>query len=609
LLDKSPFNAKKVKLKPTDEVIDQQVVALLPDKKAAAIELLREKTGLSQEECKAKIDPLMAMLESASNYRSYLRLCRPRITIVITNLEEMIWHLNLLRCEASRLGLHESLAELAGNTANTARALLSRSDIKKTELVPIATALINLARVKITVESASKLEAVCLELEHLLQLKTLINRDYVSIYNLKPLDAFWRPIKTNFWIAVPCDLLGLKSYYFQAGHDIPAGSKSMHVQFSTGEKIDWVFYIFLISLCFSFCLFRLDAINHSSALRQALISALDWTTAYMPLTAKPWTPLTCMWVHGSLWHLAANVSAFLLAGYWLSRAYGNKAWRWFCMIGGYIGVVVNCLGQNVPPADFTNWHGHSLVSLYSQPDSPLAGASGGAMAMTGAATAAALIYWIKRNKGAVNPMGIGLFFLIGVMILQMFYDAGDPGIAGLAHQGSWIAGFILGLMVPVRNLPELVVSNAQIAKVKKATYQMFGKTLVSLGLEIAPEFDQDKDFIAVKQSSVTGKGGPQVHVLAGSFVITSECTRLDVPIKRVPLALKSRISGLGIIAFFWWWFANSHMVGGGTRTLDITLFIFGMLFSFGETFFGSSSYVLQPTVQSYDTVPAPKPLQ
>jgi membrane associated rhomboid family serine protease len=551
---------------------------------------------------KAAIDGLDLPQELAKSANTIIGACRPRIPIIVSNIENIIWQLNVLKVESERLELGQSPEDLAGNIPKTIRHLLNNPAIKRSELRAIAVALLQLARVRLPESNATRLEMVCQSMNNLVQADTINMADLVTIAELKALETFWRSFKFNWWLVLILEFAGRKAYYFNPPEELAELSQVLSVQVSIREKTDWLFYLFLLTICISFCLLRLDAIDHSQATRNAIITALQWTTCYMPVLAKPWTPLTCMWVHGSWWHLAANTFSFLLTGYWLSKAYGNKAWRWFCFVGSYLGCLAQCYLLKCPPADFTHWHGHSLVSIYHLPDTPLAGASGGGMAMLGAATAAALICWFKRKQGVTNPMGITAFVLLSVFLLQAIYDMSDPGVAGLAHQASWIVGFLLGFLFPVRSAVKLMVSRSNVATTKMAVYDAIGRSIATQGLYLSQTFDPQTDFIACRQTNITGKEDSHTLTLAGNPQVALSAKgdiSLPVPLKRVQLSRKNRIRAI-IVSTIMWYLITNHLAHGSIKPVYIAFFIFGVLYTAIDSMYGSLGYKIRPESKAVD---------
>jgi len=125
-----------------------------------------------------------------------------------------------------------------------------------------------------------------------------------------------------------------------------------------------------------------------------------------------------MWLHGSFWHILANMITLHFFGSYLSRLVGNRKFLVVYLIGGVVG--------------------NLLFALIAPPFATAIGASGAIFAAGGALA-------MMRPKTPVFvfpiPAPIPLIGAVlgGFVILSFF-----PGIAWEAHLGGLIVGLIAG---------------------------------------------------------------------------------------------------------------------------------------------------------------------
>ena len=134
--------------------------------------------------------------------------------------------------------------------------------------------------------------------------------------------------------------------------------------------------------------------------------------------SQPWTLFTAMWLHGSFWHILANMITLHFFGSYLSRLVGNRKFLVVYLIGGVVG--------------------NLLFALIAPPFATAIGASGAIFAAGGALA-------MMRPKTPVFvfpiPAPIPLIgAVIGGFVVLSFF----PGIAWEAHLGGLIVGLIAG---------------------------------------------------------------------------------------------------------------------------------------------------------------------
>ena len=145
---------------------------------------------------------------------------------------------------------------------------------------------------------------------------------------------------------------------------------------------------------------------------------------------RPWVILTSMFVHGSFWHIFANMLTLFFFGSYLSRLVGQGRFLFVYFAGGILGnicyIVLTLLGAI------------SAIGFLGSPFTPAAGASGAIFALAGA-----LVMMRPRLTVFVFPIPapIPLWIAVtgGFLILSFL-----PHIAWQAHLGGLVFGLIAG---------------------------------------------------------------------------------------------------------------------------------------------------------------------
>ena len=147
-----------------------------------------------------------------------------------------------------------------------------------------------------------------------------------------------------------------------------------------------------------------------------LISLLGLVPAIF--LSRPWTIVTNLFIHGSLWHLFANMLPLYFFGRYLSRLIGDSKLLIVYFAGGILGNI--------------------LYILLGEPLSVAVGASGSLFALGGALT-------MMRPKLSVLvfpipvPLPLWVAVIGGFLILSFL-----PFVAWQAHLGGLIIGLIAG---------------------------------------------------------------------------------------------------------------------------------------------------------------------
>jgi len=178
-----------------------------------------------------------------------------------------------------------------------------------------------------------------------------------------------------------------------------------------GFRMDLILWLITINLLM-FVLTALAAI----AGRVSLVSLLGVRGA--TFLSQPWTLFTAMWLHGSFWHILANMITLHFFGTYLSKLVGNRKFLSVYLIGGVVG---NLLFALIAPS-FATAIGASGAIF----------AAGGALAMMRPKTPV----YVFPIPAPIPLIGA----VIGGFVILSFF----PGIAWEAHLGGLIVGLIAG---------------------------------------------------------------------------------------------------------------------------------------------------------------------
>ncbi len=326
---------------------------------------------------------------------------------------------------------------------------------------------------------------------------------------------------------------------------VPAGSRDLSVSLRGVSTSARLFTAIVASIVVVFLLTRLDAVSASEGVRRFIIGLLNWGTLYEPFfPERIWSPVTCMWFHGNVSHIANNMLMMLAFWFLLRKAFVGKWWLLFFIVGGTLGNLSYVAVHHNPAADFANWHGESLDLIFMGPNTPLAGASGGVMALWGASIAAAVRYWLlARREGVVSRMEIGVIALVLPAVFQLFWFdlRSDVSVAGFAHQMGLVSGFLLALLAPLQGKVTVFASDADRVGVRTMAIKGRKDMVVDVGMFLKPDFTDGADFVVARQEMHTLRG--VVHrdkLLAGTapegsseaFVVADNVAVTGVKIKR-----------------------------------------------------------------------------
>jgi len=139
------------------------------------------------------------------------------------------------------------------------------------------------------------------------------------------------------------------------------------------------------------------------------------------LSQQPWTIISSIFVHGSIFHILFNMIALYFLGSFFIRAAGEKSFLAVFFLGGLAGNI--------------------LFVLLAHPFSTGVGASGAIFALAGA-----LAVMVPRVPVIIFPIPIPMPLWIAVIIL-VFISFLFSGIAWQAHIGGLLLGLIAGLIL------------------------------------------------------------------------------------------------------------------------------------------------------------------
>ena len=147
---------------------------------------------------------------------------------------------------------------------------------------------------------------------------------------------------------------------------------------------------------------------------------IKWGANYGPLTSdgQQWRLLTSIFIHAGIIHLANNMFALGLIGYFLEKTIGSLKFMTIYILTGLIASFASLLVNQ------------SMVSL---------GASGAIFGIYGLVAALLLFNYIDKNLSLLLKISIPIFIIIN-LILSL-----KSGVDMAAHLGGLISGFVIGI--------------------------------------------------------------------------------------------------------------------------------------------------------------------
>ncbi|KAL2336611.1 hypothetical protein Fmac_011057 [Flemingia macrophylla] len=172
---------------------------------------------------------------------------------------------------------------------------------------------------------------------------------------------------------------------------------------------------------FSFQPFRKNPLLGPSALTLQNMGALS--VPKVVHQHQGWRLITCMWLHGGVFHLLANMFGLLVVGIRLEKEFG------FVLIG--LLFVVSGFGGSLLSALFIG----ERISV---------GASGALFGLLGGMLSELLTNWSLYEKK------LGAFFTLGFVIVINLAVGVLPHVDNFAHIGGFLSGFLLGFVFLIR---------------------------------------------------------------------------------------------------------------------------------------------------------------
>jgi rhomboid protease GluP len=161
-------------------------------------------------------------------------------------------------------------------------------------------------------------------------------------------------------------------------------------------------------------LFSLGGINGAILLRLGESLPLSYQLE------QPWRLVMAMFLHGSLIHIGFNMMALANIGPMVEEMYGSSRYLFLFVVTGAAGFLTSSAAGNVS-----------------------VGASGSLLGLVGALIA---VTGSRQSAGARMIRGQLVSWVISIAVLGFLM----PGIDNWAHGGGFVAGYLLGRVIPDR---------------------------------------------------------------------------------------------------------------------------------------------------------------
>jgi membrane associated rhomboid family serine protease len=176
---------------------------------------------------------------------------------------------------------------------------------------------------------------------------------------------------------------------------------------------------------FNFCQTASQIYTLQSNYINPLTFLLGLTTACFQ--CMPWTIVTSLFVHGSIWHILFNMITLYFFGTFLIRLVGTRDFLIIYFVGGIIGNIFFML--------------FAILNLLASPFSIVIGASGAIFALGGA-----LAMLTPRLRVFVFPIPVAMPLWVAVLggfVILSFL----PGVAWQGHLGGLVTGLAAGFLL------------------------------------------------------------------------------------------------------------------------------------------------------------------
>jgi uncharacterized protein len=164
-----------------------------------------------------------------------------------------------------------------------------------------------------------------------------------------------------------------------------------------------------------------------SAISQSYLIERRFALIPSEISQQPWTLLTYMFLHGSIWHIAFNMLTLYFFGSFAMALVGETSFLTTYFVGGIMGGLAFWLFSFIPIPYFQQTQ-HVMV----------VGASGAIYALGG------LLIVMRPNTRVVTfpipiPMPLWIAILVGFALVAF-----NPGVAWQAHLGGILYGAAVG---------------------------------------------------------------------------------------------------------------------------------------------------------------------
>jgi membrane associated rhomboid family serine protease len=172
---------------------------------------------------------------------------------------------------------------------------------------------------------------------------------------------------------------------------------------------------------------RLIIANALIFLQQQTLPGITELFALVPALTltRPWTPLTYMFLHGSLGHLFFNMLSLYFFGPVVEGRLGSRHFLRLYLVSGLSGALLSILFPR------------SVMGAMV----PIIGASGAVFGIN----LAFAYFWPRQQIFIWGILPIEARWLVGIMtVVSLYYGFYGPagGVAHLAHLGGFVGGFI-----------------------------------------------------------------------------------------------------------------------------------------------------------------------
>jgi rhomboid protease GluP len=193
---------------------------------------------------------------------------------------------------------------------------------------------------------------------------------------------------------------------------------------------------------------------------------MAWGADYWPATTHGqwWRLLTSAFLHVGLLHLALNMWALSASGVLVERLYGSGFYAAIYLFGAVTS---------------------SLTSIWWDPSTVGAGASGAIFAVYGAMLAYLLFQPKSFPPGAAQPL---MKSTLGFVAFNVYYGLAHEGISNSAHLGGLTGGLLLGMAVC---RPLALPRRARQAVPRAVAGAVIGLAAVCVGLYYLPKCRYD----------------------------------------------------------------------------------------------------------------------